>query len=116
MRRSTGCSRCQASLLLPGFAAPHGPEGVAEAEQLLEDVHEVLALPGVVLQMPAHDFDHVVSAGFVGIGGVGGKEFEQGQELVLGMALQEVFELLAVGSSGEGGTFAAGGRRGLHGG
>jgi hypothetical protein len=72
---------------LPGLAAPHGPEGVAKAEGFLEDVHEVLALPGVVLQMRAHDFDHVVSAGFVGIGGVGGKQFEQGQQSVVGMAV-----------------------------
>ena len=78
-------------------------------------MHEVLALPGFVLQMPAHDFNHVVEKGFVGIGGVGGEEFEQGQELVLGMALQEVVELLAVGS-GKGGAFVSGRRRGLHGG
>jgi hypothetical protein len=34
---------------LPGFAAPDGPEGGAEAEQFMEDAHEVLALPGFVL-------------------------------------------------------------------
>ncbi len=100
---------------LPGIAAPYRPEGVAQAEQLLEDVHEVLAFPGFVLQMPTHDFDHVVEEGFVGVGGVDGKEFEQGQELVLGMALQEVVELPTVGS-GKGGAFVGGGRRGLHGG
>ncbi len=33
------------------------------------------------MQMPTHDFDHVVEEGFVGIGGVDGKEFQQGQEL-----------------------------------
>jgi hypothetical protein len=46
-----------------------------------------------VLQVPAHQVDHVVSAGFMGIGGVGHKEFEQGQELVLRMALQEVVDI-----------------------
>jgi hypothetical protein len=51
-----------------------------------------------VLQVPAHEFDHVVEEGFVGVGGIDGEEFEQGQELVLGMALQEVVELLAVSS------------------
>jgi hypothetical protein len=40
----------------------------------------------------------VVSAGFVGVGGVDGEEFEQGQELVLGMALQELVEGIAVSS------------------
>jgi hypothetical protein len=40
----------------------------------------------------------VVSTGFVGVGGVDREEFEQGQELVLGMALQEAVDLLASGS------------------
>ncbi len=64
--------------LLPGFGVPYRAEGVAEAEQLLEDVHEVFALPGFVLQMPAHEFDHVVEKGFVGVGGVDREQFEQG--------------------------------------
>ncbi len=84
--------------LLPGFGVPDGAEGIAEAEQFVEDAHEVLVVPGFVLQVPAHEFDHVVEEGFVGVGGIDGEEFEQGQELVLGMALQEVVELLAVSS------------------
>jgi hypothetical protein len=40
----------------------------------------------------------VVEKGFVGVGGVDGDPFEQGQELVLGMALQERIGLPAVGS------------------
>ncbi len=82
----------------------------------MEDAHEVLVVPGFVLQVPAHEVNHVVSAGFVGIGGVDGEEFEQGQELVLGIALQEVVELLAASSGGKGGAFSNRGRRGLHGG
>jgi len=76
-------------------------ESIAEAEGFVKDAHEVLALPGVVLQMPAPDFDHVVSAGFVGVGGVDGKQFEQGQELVLGITLQEVVDLSAAAEKAE---------------
>jgi hypothetical protein len=43
--------------------------------------------------MLAHQVDHVVEKGFVGVGGVDREEFEQGQELVLGMALQEVVNI-----------------------
>jgi hypothetical protein len=32
-------TKAPAPLLLPGFAAPHGAEGVAEAEQFVEDAH-----------------------------------------------------------------------------
>ena len=88
-----GFSRGPFCYLLPGFGVSYGAEGVAEPEEFGENAHEVLALPGFVLQMRAHQVDHVVSAGFVGVGGVDGEQFEQGQELVLGMALQEVVDI-----------------------
>jgi hypothetical protein len=107
-------TKAPAPLLLPGFATSHTAEGIAEAEQFVEDAHEVLVVPGFVLQMPAHEVGYVVKEGFVGVGGVDRKQFEQGQELVLGMALQEVFELLAVGNGKKGGAFSGRGRRVLH--
>ena len=80
-----------------------------------EDAHEVLLVPGFVLQMPAHQVDHVVEKGFVGVGGVYREEFEQGQGVVVGMTLAQFLLGVGEGNGRRNGMLSGRGRRGLHG-
>ncbi len=87
MQKHRPLSYCQASPLLTARKASR------RRNNAWEDAHEVLVVPGFVLQMPAHQVDYLVEEGFVGVGGIDREEFEQGQELVLRMALQEVVDI-----------------------
>ncbi len=86
--------------LFPGRGAPHAPEGVAEAEQFVEDAYQVPVVPFPVVQVAAHEFGHVVEERLVPVRRLAGDQFEQRHEVVFGMAGDEIGKGSRMGGGG----------------
>ncbi len=74
---------------MPLGAAAHGPEGVAEAEQFVEDAYQVGVVPRAVVQEAAHEFGYEVKERFVLVGRVASDQFQQRHEVVARMLSDE---------------------------
>jgi hypothetical protein len=68
---------CKTVSLLPDGATPHVAEGVAKAEQLVENAHQVLVVPFPIVQVAAQEFGHMVEECLVPVGRVASDPFDQ---------------------------------------
>jgi|GEM_PF-5545693 len=77
-----------------------------EVATTLQHTYGVLAVPFLVLHVPADQFGYLFEERLVAVGWVRGDQFDQGHKIVLRVALQEAQQFGVSGGRGLGMTVA----------